>query len=183
MLTGELENQILAVLFVAREPLMLSQLQEIYPKTSAEDLKGALGCLSSNFSSLQEAMEIREVGGGYRMTTRPEHHEIIRSYLKTKPSSKLSLAALETLSVIAYKQPVTMPEIMEIRGVRGSSTIRTLLEKRLIEIRGRKKAVGRPIMYGTSKDFLLHFGLKDLSDLPTLGELEEVLAQPGSLSE
>ena len=178
MLTDELENQILAVLFVAKEPLLLSELQEIYPKKSVEDLKEALRRLSSNFSSLQEAVEIRQVGGGCRMTTRPEHHEIIRSYLKTKPSSKLSLAALETLSVIAYKQPVTMPEIMEIRGVRRSSTIRTLLEKRLIESRGRKKTVGRPTMYGTSKDFLVHFGLKGLSDLPTLQELEEVLAQP-----
>ena len=82
--------------------------------------------------------------------------------------------------MIAYKQPVTVPEIMEIRGVRGTSTIRTLLEKRLIEIRGRKKAVGRPIVYGTSKDFLLHFGLKNLSDLPTLDELEEVLSQPAT---
>ena len=180
MLTGELENQILAIFFVAKEPVTFSQLQEIYPSATTPDLKEALQHLISNFNSSQKAMEIREVGGGYRMTSLPEHHEIIHRYLKTKPSSKLSFAALETLSVIAYKQPVTVPEIMEIRGVRGTSTIRTLLEKRLIEIRGRKKAVGRPIMYGTSKDFLLHFGLKNLSDLPTLDELEEVLSQPAT---
>lgn len=178
MLRGELENQILAIFFVAKEPVTFFQLQEIYPSVTTQDLKEALQHLISNFNSSQKAMEIREVGGGYRMTSLPEHHEIIHSYLKTRPSSKLSLAALETLSVIAYKQPVTVPEIIEIRGVRGTSTIRTLLEKKLIEIRGRKTVVGRPIMYGTSKDFLLHFGLKNLSDLPTLDELEEVLSQP-----
>ena len=124
---------ILAIFFVAKEPVTFSQLQEIYPSATTQDLKEALQHLISNFNSSQKAMEIREVGGGYRMTSLPEHHEIIHSYLKTKPSSKLSLAALETLSVIAYKQPVTVPEIMEIRGVRGTSTIRTLLEKRLIK--------------------------------------------------
>ncbi len=177
MLEEALPNQILAILFVAREPLTLSQLQEVYPDTSADELQGNLDLLVSKFNSFQQAVEIREIGGGYRMTTLPNHHEDIRTYLKTKPSAKLSLAALETLAVIAYKQPVTLPEIMDIRGIKGTSTISTLLEKKLIETRGRKKVVGRPIMYGTTKEFTLHFGLNDLSELPTLEELQEVLTQ------
>ena len=174
MLEEALPNQILAILFVAKEPVTLSQLQEVYPDISVDELQENLNQLLSKFNSFQQAVEIRQIGGGYRMTTRPNHHEDIRTYLKTKPSAKLSLAALETLAVIAYKQPVTLPEIMEIRGIKGTSTIHTLLEKKLIGIRGRKKVVGRPIMYGTAKEFTLHFGLKDLSELPTLEELQEV---------
>ncbi|MDA2937653.1 SMC-Scp complex subunit ScpB, partial [Acidobacteria bacterium AH-259-A15] len=153
MLEEELPNQLLAILFVAEDPLTVSQLQEVYPDKPVEELKKILDDLVSKFNSLQQAVEIRQVAGGYRMTTRAQHHEAIRTYLKTKPSAKLSLAALETLAVIAYKQPITLPEIMEIRGIKGTSTIRTLLEKKLIETRGRKKAVGRPIMYGTTKEF------------------------------
>jgi len=175
MLEKALPNQILAILFVAKEPVTLSQLQEVYPDTPVDELQENLDQLLSEFNSFQQAVEIRQIGGGYRMTTRPNHHEDIRTYLKTKPSAKLSLAALETLAVIAYKQPVTIPEIMDIRGIQGTSTIQTLLEKKLIETRGRKKVVGRPIMYGTAKEFTLHFGLKDLSELPTLEELQEVL--------
>lgn len=176
MLNEELHNQILAILFAAGEPVTLAQLQEVYPKLSADQLRDTLGGLLAHFNPLQNAVEIREVAGGYRLTTRPEHHEAIHAYLKTRPSAKLSLAALETLAVIAYKQPVTLPEIMEIRGIKGTSTIRTLLEKKLIETRGRKKVVGRPIMYGTTREFLVHFGLKDLSELPTLEEFEEIMA-------
>lgn len=177
MLSGDISNQILAVLFVAKEPVTLSQLQLIYPDHQREEIEDVVRHLSIDLENIQQAVEIREVAGGYRITTRAEHHEVIRSYLKTKPSAKLSLAALETLAVIAYKQPVTLPEVGEIRGVKATSTIRTLLEKRLIEMRGRKKVVGRPMVYGTTKEFLLHFGLKDLSELPTLEELEEVLLQ------
>jgi segregation and condensation protein B len=119
-------------------------------------------------------MLIREIAGGYRMTTRPEHHEHIRAYLKSKPSAKLSLAALETLAVIAYKQPVTLAEVLAIRGKKSSTALQTLLEKKLVSILGRKPVVGRPILYGTSKEFLIHFGLKDLSELPTLEEFAQM---------
>ena len=176
MLKDPLHSQVLAILFVTQEPLTLSQLQEVYPKLSAEQIRESVDRLASDFNALQDGVELRQVAGGYRMTTRPEHHEIIRTYLKTRPSAKLSLAALETLAVIAYKQPVTLPEIMEIRGIKGTSTVRTLLEKKLVETRGRKKVVGRPIMYGTTREFLVHFGLKDLSELPTLEEFEEIMA-------
>ncbi len=176
MLKNEQQDQILALLFAATEPLTLAQLQEVYASFSVDQLRETLAILMAEFNVLQGAVEIREVGGGWRMTTRPEHHETVRSYLKTRPSAKLSLAALETLAVIAYRQPITLPEIMEIRGIKGTSTIRTLLEKKLIETRGRRKVVGRPIMYGTRSEFLVHFGLKDLSELPTLEEFEEIMA-------
>ena len=176
MLEGELANQALAILFVAKEPVTFSQLKEVYPDTPVEELEDVLKRLAYKFNTIQGAVELRQIGGGYRLTTCVQHHEVIRAYLKTRPSAKLSLSALETLAVIAYKQPITLPEIMEIRGIKGTSTIHTLLEKKLIETRGRKGTIGRPIMYGTTKDFLVYFGLKDLSELPTLEEFEEILA-------
>jgi segregation and condensation protein B len=174
MLKGTVKTELLAILFTAREPVTMVELAEVFPDLSEEEISKSLGALTKEFNALQEAVEIRNVAGGFRLTTRPEHHEAIRQYLKTKPSAKLSQAALETLSVIAYKQPVTLPEILEIRGVKGTSTIRTLLEKKLIEMRGRKKIVGRPIMYGTTQEFLVRFGLSDLSELPSLEEFEEL---------
>ena len=108
------------------------------------------------------------------MTTRPEHHEHVRAYLKTRPGAKLSMAALETLAVIAYKQPVTLAEILAIRGKKSTTALQTLLEKKLVAIVGRKPVVGRPILYGTSKEFLIQFGLKDISDLPTLEEFSQL---------
>ena len=174
MLKGRVKTELLAILFTAREPVTLVEFSEVFSDLSSEEIAKALAALSAEFNSLQEAVEIRNVAGGYRLTTRPENHEVIRQYLKTKPSAKLSQASLETLSVIAYKQPVTLPEILEIRSVKGTSTIRTLLEKKLIEMRGRKKVVGRPIMYGTTQEFLVRFGLNDLSELPSLEEFEEL---------
>jgi len=121
-------------------------------------------------------LQLREIAGGWQIATRPEYHEHIRAYLKSKPSAKLSLAALETLAVIAYKQPVTVPEILDIRGVQSPSAIKTLLDKRLIVARGRKETVGRPMMYGTSKEFLIQFGLRDLSELPSIEDFQDLAA-------
>ncbi len=174
MLNEALKQQILAILFAAREPVELGQLVEVFEARSLEELQQLTDSVMSEFNSVQGAVEVRKVAGGYRLTTRPEHHEVIRRYLQTKPSARLSQAALETLSVIAYKQPITLPEIMEIRGIKGTSTIKTLLEKKLIEIRGRKKVVGRPILYGTTQEFLIKFGLNDLTELPSLEEFEEL---------
>ena len=120
-------------------------------------------------------MTIREVAGGYKMATKPEHHEAVRSFVKSlKPPLKLSLPALETLAVIAYKQPVTAPEIMEIRGVQGAGVLKTLLDRKLIAAAGRKNVIGKPILYKTTKEFLIQFGLKDLTELPSLKEFEEI---------
>jgi len=177
MLSNGIHTKILAILFAAKDPVTLSQLQEIYEGVPPEELTEAVDRLAAEFNGLQQAVEIRQVAGGYRLSTRPEFHEDIRAYLKTRPSAKLSLPALETLAVIAYKQPITLPEIMEIRGVKGTSTIKTLLEKKLIETRGRRMVVGRPVMYGTTKEFVVQFGLNDLSELPTLEEMEDILSQ------
>jgi segregation and condensation protein B len=182
MLKGELENQILAIVFAAREPVSKEDLQTVFEGLTEKRLEDGLNKTVSEFNSGQSALEIRRIAGGISLRTRPEHHEVVREYLKTKPSARLSHAALETLAVIAYKQPITLPEIMEIRGIKGTSTIQTLLEKKLIEIRGRKKVVGRPILYGTTQEFLIRFGLNDLSELPSLDEFEEMIAATVSLS-
>jgi segregation and condensation protein B len=115
------------------------------------------------------------VAGGYQMATKAEHHEAVRNFVKSlKSPLKLSLPALETLAVIAYKQPVTGPEVMEIRGVQGAGVIKTLLDRKLIATAGRKEVIGKPILYKTTKEFLVQFGLKDLSELPSLKEFEEI---------
>jgi segregation and condensation protein B len=170
----ELQPILEAIIYVADEPVKLEQLKEIFPGESFDKIELALQKLIEEFNARLGGMWIREVAGGFRMTTRPEHHEHIREYLKSKPNARLSMAALETLAVIAYRQPVTLAEILAIRGKKSSTAIQTLLEKRLVSIVGRKPVVGRPILYGTSRDFLMHFGLKDLSELPTLEEFAQL---------
>lgn len=176
MLKEELSSHLFAVLFASADPVGVAQLIETFPEFSREEIVEALEGLVEQYNAAGTALEVRRVAGGFRLSTRPEYHQSIRNFLKTKPSAKLSLAALETLAVIAYRQPITLPEIADIRGVKATSVIRTLLEKKLIETRGRRKVVGRPIMYGTTREFLLHFGLNDLGELPTLEEFEQILA-------
>jgi segregation and condensation protein B len=170
----ELMPVIESLLFVADEPLPFKQLCKILGDVSEDDVRAALEELMAAYESRQSGLEIREIAGGWRISTRPQYHEFIRKYLKSRPSARLSLPALETLAVIAYKQPITIPEILEIRGVSSSSAIKTLLEKRLIITKGRKETVGRPMMYGTSKEFMIQFGLKDLSELPSIEDFEDL---------
>lgn len=133
--------------------------------------------LIGEYDSQDHGMEIRQVAGGYRMSTKPEHHDVVRSFAKSlKPPMRLSLQALETLAVVAYKQPVTAPEISEIRGVDTSGVLGSLISRKLITTAGRKQVIGRPILYKTTKDFLLRFGLKDLSELPSIEEFEKLAA-------
>ncbi len=173
---NELKPVLEALIFVAEEPISLKQLSELLPEVAEDLILQTLDELASDLQARNSGLELRQIAGGWRISTRPHLHEYIRAYLKTKPSARLSLAALETLAVIAYKQPVTIPEILEIRGVSSSSAIKTLLDKRLIISRGRKECVGRPIMYGTSKEFLIQFGLKDLSELPNIEDFEELMS-------
>lgn len=168
-----------ALIFVSEDPLPAKALADIL-KEDRGWVQVAVEELAKEFNERNGGLMLREVAGGWQFATRPEHHEHVRAYLKSRPSAKLSLAALETLAVIAYKQPVTVPEILEIRGVQSSSAIKTLLDKRLIVAKGRKETVGRPMMYGTSRDFLLQFGLKDLSELPNVEDFED-LAGSGEL--
>ena len=140
-------------------------------------LRPYLDELIADYANPERGIEIREVASGYRMSTKPEHHDVVRAFSKSlKPPIRLSLQALETLAVIAYKQPVTVPEISDIRGVDAAGVIGTLLERKLITTAGRKAVVGRPMLYKTTKDFLMRFGLRDLSELPSLEEFEKLAA-------
>ncbi|HEV2913669.1 MAG TPA: SMC-Scp complex subunit ScpB [Pyrinomonadaceae bacterium] len=162
-----------ALIFVSEEPISAKALADVL-KEDRGWVEVAVEELSKEFNARNSGLQLREVAGGWQITTRPEHHEHVRAFLKSRPSAKLSLASLETLAVIAYKQPITVPEILEIRGVQSPSAIKTLLDKRLIIAKGRKETIGRPMMYGTSKEFLLQFGLKDLTELPSIEDFEDL---------
>jgi len=162
-----------ALIFVSEEPLTVRTLAEVL-KLEKAAVEESLAKLAEEFNARQSGLQLREVAGGWQFATRPEYHEHVRAFLKTRPSAKLSIASLETLAVIAYRQPITVPEILEIRGVQSPSAIKTLLDKKLIVAKGRKETVGRPMMYGTSKEFLLQFGLKDLSDLPSVEDFHDL---------
>jgi segregation and condensation protein B len=163
-----------AIVYVTDEPLSAQQMAAALERP-IDVVKRLLDELVAEFAAPGHGLSIREVAGGYKMATKAEHHEAVRVFVKKlTPPLKLSLAALETLAVIAYKQPVTTPEIMEIRGVQGASVLQTLLDRKLIAEAGRKNVVGKPILYKTTKEFLVQFGLKDLTELPTLKEFEEL---------
>jgi len=189
-LKGKLE----AIIYAAEEPVTLDQLTlllkesviqengltEMEPAAAQAEAKSrirvALAELTADCDNGDRGMEVREVAGGYRMSTKPEHHDVIRGFAKSlKPPIRLSLQALETLSVIAYKQPVTAPEISEIRGVDSSGVLATLMDKKLITTAGRKQVIGRPMLYKTTKEFLMRFGLKDVGELPSMEEFEKML--------
>lgn len=163
-----------AIVYITDEPLSLQQIAAALAEPP-ERVKRLLDDLLAEYEKPVHGLTIREVAGGYKMATKPEHHEAVRNFVKNlKPPLKLSLAALETLAVIAYKQPVTTPEIMEIRGVQGTGVLKTLLDRKLIAAAGRKNVIGKPILYKTTKEFLVQFGLKDVTELPTLKEFEEI---------
>src|SRR5919109_1409240 len=185
-----LKAKVEAVIYAAEEPVTLEQIVALVKQSgiAEEDslsdaeiksrVRGAVDELAAEYAANDRAIEIRQIAGGYRMATKPEHHDLVRNFAKSlKPPIRLSLPALETLAVIAYKQPVTVPEISEIRGVDSSGVIATLLERKLITTAGRKAVVGRPILYRTTKEFLLCFGLKDVSELPSMEEFEKLVAE------
>ena len=147
-------------------------------------LRTVLAELVADYQSEARGIEIRQIAGGYRMATKPEHHDVVVGFAKSlKPPIRLSLQALETLAVIAYKQPVTGPEISEIRGVDSSGVLASLISRKLITTAGRKQVIGRPILYKTTKDFLMRFGLKDISELPSIEEFEKLTAAQNDLFE
>jgi segregation and condensation protein B len=175
MTIDELKPVIESLIFVSEEPIGVKQLGALLEGEEIEDIETAAEQLLEEFNARSGGLELRRLAGGYRITTRPELNEYVRRYLKSQPSARLSIAALETLAVIAYKQPITIPEILEIRGVTSTSAIKTLLDRRLIVAKGHKQVVGRPMMYGTSKEFLIQFGLNDLSELPNLEDFEDLM--------
>src|SRR5690348_4131374 len=181
-----LKPQIEAIIYAAETPITVDQIVQLVKDSAgsadATELRSevlrALTELKVEYSTDAHGIEIREVAGGYRMSTKPEQHDLVRSFAKSlKPPIRLSLPALETLAVIAYKQPVTVPEISEIRGVDSSGVIATLLERKLVTTAGRKAVIGRPILYKTTKEFLLRFGLKDVSELPSMEEFERLASE------
>ena len=172
MTSIELKSALEAIIYVADEPATVDQLASVLGEEK-HVVRAALDELVASFASDERGVEIRAVAGGYRVYSKPQHHDLVRRFIKSlRPPLRLTMPALETLAVIAYKQPVTQPEIQEIRGVNCAGVIETLLEKRLITTAGRKQVIGRPILYRTSKDFLMRFGLGDVDELPSLKEFE-----------
>lgn len=179
MLNDEtLKALIEAILYVAPEPVTLDAIVKSLEGEERERVKSKLGELMEDYNRPEHGIQIRPIAGGYKFSSKPEHHEVLRKFVKNlKSPIRLSKPALETLAVIAYRQPVTLPEIDEIRGVDCGGVIHTLLERKLVVTAGRKNVVGRPILYRTSRDFLVHFGLKDVGELPSLREFEEMARQ------
>jgi segregation and condensation protein B len=176
MTPTELHAALEAIIYAADEPATLEQIANALGIEKSE-AKIALENLTATYSTEDRGIEVRKVAGGWKFYTKPQHHEAVRKFIKSlQPPLRLTMAALETLAVIAYKQPATVPEINEIRGVNVGGTIKTLLEKRLITTAGRKEVIGRPILYRTSKQFLMRFGLSDLDELPSLKEFEQLAA-------
>ncbi len=172
MTLAELKAALEATIYAADEPATVEQLAGALGEEKAV-VRAALDELVASYASEERGVEIRAVAGGYKMYTKPQHHEAVRRFIKSlRPPLRLTMPALETLAVIAYKQPATGPEIQEIRGVNCAGVLKTLLEKRLIVTAGRKEVIGRPILYRTSKDFLMRFGLSDVDELPSLKEFE-----------
>jgi len=185
-----LKPQLEAIIYAAETPISVEQIFLLVKESMAAEapeidaaelksrLRAAIEDLIADYSDSHHGIEIRQVAGGYRMSTKPEQHDVVRAFAKSlKPPFRLSLPALETLAVVAYKQPVTVPEISEIRGVDSGGVIATLLDRKLITTAGRKAVIGRPILYKTSKEFLLRFGLKDVHELPSMEEFEKLLSQ------
>jgi segregation and condensation protein B len=197
-----IKGQIEAIIYAAEEPVTLEQIALVLKDSVVAEhvladaglegtaldaevkkrVRAAIEELTADYANSDRGMEVRQVAGGYRMGTKPEHHDVVRHFAKNlKLPVRLSMPALETLAVIAYKQPVTAPEISEIRGVDTSGVLATLLDRKLITTAGRKPVIGRPILYKTSKEFLLRFGLKDVTELPSLEEFEKLASDQADL--
>ncbi len=184
-----LKAQLEAIIYAAETPISLEQMAQLVKESVVAEgagdeaevksrVRAALEELVADYGDQDHGIEIRRVAGGYRMSTKPEQHEMVRSFAKSlKPPIRLSLPALETLAVIAYKQPATVPEINEIRGVDSGGVIATLLDRKLITTAGRKQVIGRPILYKTTKEFLMRFGLKDVNELPSMEEFAKLVAE------
>jgi segregation and condensation protein B len=181
----ELKSIIEALVYASPDPLTPKTLFKVLETEPREDVQVSLDALRRDYAKGRGGLHLVEVAGGYQIVTRPELSEWVRRLFHERKTQKLSVAALETLAVIAYKQPVTAPEITEIRGVNTAGVVATLLERRLIKIAGRKQVVGRPFLYATTREFLIRFGLRDLSDLPRMEDMADVLGfePPSGLAE
>jgi segregation and condensation protein B len=166
-----------ALVFASPQPITAKEITRVLQGVAREDWERELAALRADYARDERGLQLVDVAGGLQLTTRPEYNDWVRELVDPRTPTRLSIQALETLAVIAYKQPVTLPEIIALRGVKSGGVVKTLLEKRLIRITGRKEVVGRPMLYGTTRQFLLHFGLKDLGELPRIEEFAEVLGE------
>ncbi|HEY9421407.1 MAG TPA: SMC-Scp complex subunit ScpB [Thermoanaerobaculia bacterium] len=170
---SDMEAALEAILFVSSEPVPRTRLLEMFAEEEREQAAEALEAVLARYRGEDRGVMVEDVGGGVRLATRPEVVGWLRRFFDVSGGNKLSMAALETLAIIAYRQPITGPEVQELRSVNSSGVIKNLLERRLIRIVGRKEVVGKPFLYGTTREFLVHFGLNSLKDLPPLEEFEE----------
>jgi segregation and condensation protein B len=176
---NELRAALEAILFVSNEPVTLDALAEALGEKS-EDVMKELEEIKNALDANVGGFTLEQTGGGWRFATRPEHEAVLKKYFARKGESRLSIAALETLAIVAYRQPITAPEISDIRGVNSTAVLRTLLERRLVRVAGRKEVVGSPFLYRTTREFLIHFGLNDIRDLPRLEEFGDLIGEPVS---
>jgi segregation and condensation protein B len=171
-----LKTAVEAIVYAAAEPATVDQIISALDGAARNDVVRVLAELQQEYQRDDRGIEIREIAGGYKMFTKPEHYDAVRRFVKNlTPPLKLSMAALETLATIAYRQPITLPEIQAVRGVQGAGVVKTLLDRKLITTAGRKNVLGRPILYKTTREFLIQFGLGSLQDLPSMAEFEELL--------
>jgi segregation and condensation protein B len=174
----EIEAAIEAALFVTPQPIRRRKILEVFGTRAKKEARAALERVLERYrADADRGVVVEEVASGLRLVTRPELHGYLRKLFEITGQNRLSMPALETLAIIAYRQPITGPEIQELRGVGSSGVLRTLLEKRLIRISGRKLVVGKPFLYATTREFLMHFGLESLNDLPPLEQFEETFGQ------
>jgi segregation and condensation protein B len=173
----ELESLLEALLFTSTEPLTLDHFHSVIPHADKTTIREALERMREQYDSRNAGILLREVAGGYQLSSNPRWNSEIQQLFSKPLIVKLSRSALETLAIVSYKQPITLPEISEIRACNAAGAMKTLLEFNFVKVLGRKRVVGRPFLYGTTREFLLHFGLKDLSELPQLQEFEELIGE------
>lgn len=173
---NELRAAIEAVLFVSNEPAKLEDLVEAFEEP-AEAITAQLDEIKNDLDARAGGIVLEQAAGGWRLATRPEHDAVLKKFFARKGENRLSIAALETLAMIAYRQPITAPEVSDLRGVNSTAVIRTLLERRMIRVSGRKEVVGSPFLYRTTREFLVHFGLNDIRDLPRLEEFGDLIGE------
>ena len=174
---NELRAALEAILFVSSDPVKVDDLAESFPEEGKDAVAAQLEEIKRALDEHLGGFALEQTAGGWRLATRPEHDPILRKYFAKKGENRLSLAALETLAIVAYRQPITAPEVSDIRGVNSTAVIRTLLERRMVRVSGRKNVVGSPFLYRTTKEFLVHFGLNDIRDLPRLEEFGDLIGE------
>ena len=175
--TNDLKSALEAILFVSNEPVKLDDLVEEFPDAGREAVAAQLEEIRRVLEANVGGFVLEQAAGGWRLATRAEHDAVLRKYFAKKGENRMSIAALETLAIIAYRQPITAPEVSDIRGVNSTAVIRTLLERRMIRVSGRKNVVGSPFLYRTTREFLIHFGLNDIRDLPRLEEFGDLIGE------